>query len=222
MSECPIQVQNRAVRGDHRLAARDQSLGRVRACDAGPRRQGGEGSGHADPGAGHHRRHHLCRRDFYSRGPGPKTRKKYLLVACTNLLTWYPAGPADRRVADGRRWFRDSGRAFHGPTLVTYDPRRGGPQPTYRWCRRNLASATRVRSRLVTPTGPPRIPPPFGLPAEDDGSQDDPLVGQSIVTCNAYRHDFDALRAASTCFVIGVGAKIRPRSPAGQRARAKK
>jgi pimeloyl-ACP methyl ester carboxylesterase len=50
-------------------------------------------------------------------------------------------------------------------------------------------------------------PAMFGLPSEDDGSRSDPLVGQNIVTCNAYRHDFDALRAACTCIVIGVGAQ---------------
>ena len=49
-------------------------------------------------------------------------------------------------------------------------------------------------------------PAMFGLPAEDDGSRNDPLVGQNIVTCNTYRHDFDALRAGSTRVVIGVGA----------------
>ena len=49
-------------------------------------------------------------------------------------------------------------------------------------------------------------PAAFGLPAEDDGSRDSPLLGQNIVTCNAYQHDFDALRAASTRVVIGVGA----------------
>jgi hypothetical protein len=47
----------------------------------------------------------------------------------------------------------------------------------------------------------------FGLPTEDDGSRNDPLVGQNIVTCNAYQHDFDALRAAPTRVVIGVGAE---------------
>src|SRR2546429_5374500 len=47
----------------------------------------------------------------------------------------------------------------------------------------------------------------FGLPAEDDGSRDAPLLGHNIITCNAYRHDFDALRAAPTRIVIGVGAK---------------
>jgi pimeloyl-ACP methyl ester carboxylesterase len=48
-------------------------------------------------------------------------------------------------------------------------------------------------------------PAQFGLPAEDDGSRNDPLVGQNIVTCGGYRHDFDAIRAASARVVIGVG-----------------
>jgi hypothetical protein len=49
-------------------------------------------------------------------------------------------------------------------------------------------------------------PAMFGLPADDDGSRDDALLGHNIVSCNAYRHDFDALRGASTRIVIGVGA----------------
>ncbi len=49
-------------------------------------------------------------------------------------------------------------------------------------------------------------PAMFGLPAADNGSRDDPLLGQNMVTCNTYRHDFDALRAESTRVVIGVGA----------------
>lgn len=48
-------------------------------------------------------------------------------------------------------------------------------------------------------------PSAFGLPTEDDGSRDDPLVGQNIVSCTHYRHDFDAIRAASTRVVVGVG-----------------
>ena len=50
-------------------------------------------------------------------------------------------------------------------------------------------------------------PAMFGLPTEDDGSRDDPLVGQNILTCIAYQHDFDALRAVPTRIVIGVGAQ---------------
>jgi pimeloyl-ACP methyl ester carboxylesterase len=49
-------------------------------------------------------------------------------------------------------------------------------------------------------------PAMFGLPTQDDGSRGDPLVGQNIYTCNAYEHDFDALAAAPTRIVIGVGA----------------
>src|SRR4051812_26744449 len=50
-------------------------------------------------------------------------------------------------------------------------------------------------------------PATFGLPAGDDGSRDDPLVGQNIVSCTHYRHDFGALRAASTRVVIGAGTQ---------------
>ena len=45
----------------------------------------------------------------------------------------------------------------------------------------------------------------FGLPTADDGSRDDPLVGQNMVTCIAYEHDIEALRAAPTRIVLGVG-----------------
>ncbi len=50
-------------------------------------------------------------------------------------------------------------------------------------------------------------PAAFGLPTEDDGSRDDPLLGQNMLSCPGYRHDFDALRAASTRIVLGVGAE---------------
>jgi pimeloyl-ACP methyl ester carboxylesterase len=49
-------------------------------------------------------------------------------------------------------------------------------------------------------------PAMFGLPTQDDGSREDPLVGQNIFTCNAYEHDFEALRTARTNIVIGIGA----------------
>lgn len=49
-------------------------------------------------------------------------------------------------------------------------------------------------------------PAAFGLPTEDDGARDDALLGLNMVTCTGYRHDFDALRAASTRIVLGVGA----------------
>ena len=54
---------------------------------------------------------------------------------------------------------------------------------------------------------PPPNPADFGLPAEDDGSRNDPMLGGHIVACTHYEHDFDALRAASTHIVVGAGAE---------------
>jgi pimeloyl-ACP methyl ester carboxylesterase len=50
-------------------------------------------------------------------------------------------------------------------------------------------------------------PADFGLPTEDDGSRDDPLVGLNMPSTPAYQHDFGALRAARSRVVIGVGAE---------------
>ena len=60
-------------------------------------------------------------------------------------------------------------------------------------------------------------PAAFGLPTGDDGSRDDPLVGQNMISCNYYRHDFDAIRAAPARVVIGVGADS-PRAIPGRAA----
>lgn len=53
--------------------------------------------------------------------------------------------------------------------------------------------------------GPAPDPTVFGLPTADDGTRDDPLLGQNMVTCTHYRPDYPALRAAGTRIVIGVG-----------------
>jgi pimeloyl-ACP methyl ester carboxylesterase len=50
-------------------------------------------------------------------------------------------------------------------------------------------------------------PAVFGLPIDDDGSRNDPLVGQNIVSGTHYQPDFDALRAASTRVVLAAGAE---------------
>jgi pimeloyl-ACP methyl ester carboxylesterase len=50
-------------------------------------------------------------------------------------------------------------------------------------------------------------PADLGLPADDDGSRDDPLLGQNLVTSTNYEPDFDALRSASTRIVVGAGAE---------------
>ena len=56
-------------------------------------------------------------------------------------------------------------------------------------------------------------PAVFGLPTDDDGSRDDPLVGQNMISCTHYRHDFDAIRSASTRVVVGVGAESSRQTP---------
>jgi pimeloyl-ACP methyl ester carboxylesterase len=50
-------------------------------------------------------------------------------------------------------------------------------------------------------------PAAFGLPTEDDGSRDDPLMGQNIISGTTYEFDFDALRAASTRIVLASGVE---------------
>jgi hypothetical protein len=47
------------------------------------------------------------------------------------------------------------------------------------------------------------------LPTVDDGARDDALLRLNMPSCPGYRHDFGALRAASTRIVIGVGAQSR-------------
>jgi pimeloyl-ACP methyl ester carboxylesterase len=49
-------------------------------------------------------------------------------------------------------------------------------------------------------------PAMFGMPAEDDGSRTDPLLGQNMVSSTHYEPNFDALRAASTRIVVAAGA----------------
>jgi len=54
---------------------------------------------------------------------------------------------------------------------------------------------------------PPADPAMFGIPTEDDGSRDDPLIGQTILPITGYMPDFDALRAASTRIVMAAGVE---------------
>jgi pimeloyl-ACP methyl ester carboxylesterase len=52
------------------------------------------------------------------------------------------------------------------------------------------------------PAADPQI---FGLPAEDDGSREDVLLRQNIISCTQYQPDFDSLRSASTRIVLAAG-----------------
>jgi hypothetical protein len=47
----------------------------------------------------------------------------------------------------------------------------------------------------------------FGLPTEDDGARDDPLLGQNILSSTHYEPDIAALQAASTRIVLAAGAE---------------
>jgi pimeloyl-ACP methyl ester carboxylesterase len=50
-------------------------------------------------------------------------------------------------------------------------------------------------------------PADFGLPTEDDGSRDHPLLGPHMVHVTRYEPDFDSLRGASTRIVVAGGAE---------------
>jgi pimeloyl-ACP methyl ester carboxylesterase len=52
---------------------------------------------------------------------------------------------------------------------------------------------------------PPADPAAFGMPAEDDGSRDDPLLSDRSWAVSGYRPDVDALAAAPTRIIIAVG-----------------
>jgi pimeloyl-ACP methyl ester carboxylesterase len=80
--------------------------------------------------------------------------------------------------------------------------------------RRGFGAGMAEFIRLVGHRGPvpadwaatPADPAAFGLPPEDDGSRDDVLLGQNLISCTSHEHDVDALRAASTRIVVAVGA----------------
>lgn len=52
---------------------------------------------------------------------------------------------------------------------------------------------------------PPADPAMFGMSTEDPGSRDDPLLSDRAATVPTYRYDLDAIRAAGTRVVVGVG-----------------
>jgi pimeloyl-ACP methyl ester carboxylesterase len=52
---------------------------------------------------------------------------------------------------------------------------------------------------------PPADPAAFGMPTDDDGSRDDPLLSDRSWAVSGYRPDVDALRAAPTRIVVAVG-----------------
>lgn len=55
---------------------------------------------------------------------------------------------------------------------------------------------------LEQPSPDPQL---FGLPTSDDGSRDDALLAQNMISCTHFEPDFEALRAAPTRIVIAAG-----------------
>jgi hypothetical protein len=53
---------------------------------------------------------------------------------------------------------------------------------------------------------PPADPSNFGLPADDDGSRNDPLLSGVSSAVTGYQSDIAALKAAPTRVVVGAGA----------------
>ncbi|MDT0301501.1 alpha/beta fold hydrolase [Streptomonospora wellingtoniae] len=63
------------------------------------------------------------------------------------------------------------------------------------------------------PDRPAPDPAQFGLPTEDDGSRDDPLLGQNIRNGPANVFDYDALAAAPTRIVLAAGRESAAAMP---------
>lgn len=106
--------------------------------------------------------------------------------------------PAAHTVPD-----REAALAANADIHETY-PRRGfGPAMA------KLLVLVGHKGPLPDEYGDRRTPDPamFGLPAEDDGSRDDPLLGQNILSCTHYELGFDALRTVPTRIVIAAGAE---------------
>ena len=131
------------------------------------------------------------------------------------VVTYDPRGVGRSERTDGASWSTPEQHADDLHRLVS--ALGGGPVDIRRTYERDgigpamakFIALTSLRGAVPADFAgrPVQNPADFGLPTEDDGSRDDPLVGQNIITCTHYEHDFDALRAASTRIVVGVGAE---------------
>jgi hypothetical protein len=74
-------------------------------------------------------------------------------------------------------------------TLVAHEP---PPIPVLP----DAAAAERVARRVLAQPAPD--PVAFGMPTEDDGSRDSPLLSDRSCAINSYRPDVDAVAAAPT------------------------
>jgi hypothetical protein len=67
----------------------------------------------------------------------------------------------------------------------------------------------------IPPDFPDRavVPAAFGLPTEDDGERDHPLLGPHMLYVTRYEPDFDSLRGASTRIVVAGSTEGRDTFP---------
>ena len=62
-------------------------------------------------------------------------------------------------------------------------------------------------------------PAMFGMPAEDDGTRTDPMLGSSMIGTTHYEPDWDALRAAPTRIILAAGEESGSESDGEMAAR---
>jgi len=107
----------------------------------------------------------------------------------------------------------------HEPPLATLLPDRDAQLATIRGLRETyqrdgFGPAMAAFIQLVGHDGlmpdgfrmPSVDPAQFGLPVDDDGRRDDPLLGQNIRNLTGYQPDVDALKSAPTRIVLARGA----------------
>lgn len=84
----------------------------------------------------------------------------------------------------------------------TYEQRGRGPAMA------KFIAFTQVRGPIPSDfPDQPRDPAAFGLPTEDDGARDHPLLGPHMVWATRYEPDFEALRGSSTRIVVAGGSE---------------
>ena len=144
----------RAVRRDHRGPDRDPPVGRVRPLDDRPRRES-RARGNMLIRALVITASVLCADETPIRvGPGPKTRKKYLLVACTSLLTCFFLGDRSMKTFDAFV-FPDLSAAWSSTTAIRITTRSRASCTSCALSTSCVISRTRP-SRTRTRSGPAR------------------------------------------------------------------
>jgi pimeloyl-ACP methyl ester carboxylesterase len=103
---------------------------------------------------------------------------------------------------------RDEALAANEDIYETYQRDGFGPAMA------KFLALTRVRGP-IPPDFPDQAPNPadVGLPTEDDGKRDHPLLGPHMVYVSQYEPEFDSLRATSTRIVIAGGAESEDTFP---------